>query len=107
MPGRLSLMNVVELLAHGPQRIFNIANKGRLVVGYDADLTIVDLNEKRKIEDTWIASRCGWTPFAGTEVQGWPIRTLVRGQTVMINDEIVGPPQGQPVRFLETLEGTG
>jgi len=63
--GRLSLARFVDLTSAGPQRIFGIAGKGRIAVGYDADLTIVDLKAERVIEDAWIGSKCGWTPFAG------------------------------------------
>jgi len=103
--GRLSLERLVDLTAHGPQRIFQIARKGRLTVGFDADITLVDLKAKRTITDEWIESRSGWTPFAGMEVQGWPVATLVRGQTVMREDEILTPAIGQPVRFLDTQPG--
>ena len=73
--GRLSLARFVDLTSAGPQRIFGIAGKGRIAVGYDADLTIVDLKAERVIEDEWIGSKCGWTPFAGRRVKGWPVGT--------------------------------
>ncbi|MFQ5626385.1 MAG: dihydroorotase [Methyloligellaceae bacterium] len=101
--GRLSLERFVDLTSHGPQRIFGIACKGRIASGYDADFTIVDLAASRTIEDEWIASRCGWTPFAGHSVTGWPKGTIIRGKRVMWEDEIIGEPGGQPVRFLEAL----
>ncbi len=101
--GKLSLERFVDLTSHGPQRIFGIACKGRIAAGYDADFTIVDLAAKRKIEDDWIASRCGWTPFAGRSVTGWPKGTVIRGRRVMWEDEILGTPGGEPVRFLEAL----
>ena len=63
--GRLSLARFVDLTSAGPQRIFGIAGKGRIAVGYDADLTIVDLKAERVIDNEWIGSKCGWTPFAG------------------------------------------
>ena len=63
--GRLSLARFVDLTSAGPQRLFGIAGKGRIAVGYDADLTIVDLKAERVIEDDWVGSKCGWTPFAG------------------------------------------
>jgi dihydroorotase len=103
--GRLSLERFVDLTAHGPQRLFGLAGKGRLARGYDADLTIVDMKAKRTIRNDWIESRCGWTPFDGMEVQGWPIATIVRGRIVMRDGEIVGPAHGQPIRFQETLAG--
>ncbi|MGV1015446.1 MAG: dihydroorotase, partial [Methyloceanibacter sp.] len=68
--GRLSLARFVDLTSAGPQRIFGIAGKGRLAVGYDADLTIVDLKAERVIGDEWIGSKAGWTPFAGRKVRG-------------------------------------
>jgi dihydroorotase len=100
---KLSLERFVDLTSHGPQRIFGIACKGRIAAGYDADFTIVDLAAKRTIEDDWIASRCGWTPFAGRSVTGWPKGTVIRGRRVMWEDEILGTPGGEPVRFLEAL----
>jgi dihydroorotase len=102
--GRLSLERFVDLTSHGPQRIFGIACKGRIASGYDADFTIVDLAHKRTIEDDWVASHCGWTPFAGRSVTGWPKGTIIRGRRVMWEDEILGQPGGEPVRFHEALK---
>ncbi|MDJ0949356.1 MAG: dihydroorotase [Alphaproteobacteria bacterium] len=101
--GRLSLERVVDLTSAGPARIYGIAGKGRIAVGYDADLTIVDLAHKRTIDNDWIASKCSWTPFDGVAVTGWPKATVIRGSIVMREDETLGAPDGQPVRFLETL----
>ncbi|MCU0672581.1 MAG: dihydroorotase [Myxococcota bacterium] len=101
--GRLSLERLVDLLAHGPQRIYGIARKGRLTVGYDADLTIVDLGREHVITHEEQASRVGWTPFAGWKLKGWPVRTIVRGRSVMIDGQLQGAPSGRAVRFVETL----
>jgi dihydroorotase len=100
--GRLSLARFVDLTSAGPQRLFGIAGKGRIAVGYDADLTIVDLKAERVIEDAWIGSKCGWTPFAGRRVQGWPVGTLVRGRLAMWQGEL-GQAGGEPARFGEAL----
>jgi dihydroorotase len=100
--GRLSLARFVDLTSAGPQRIFGIAGKGRIAVGYDADLSIVDLKAERVIENEWIASKCGWTPFAGRRVRGWPAGTLVRGTLAMWEGEL-GKASGQPIRFGEAL----
>jgi dihydroorotase len=100
--GRLSLARFVDLTSAGPQRLFGIAGKGRIALGYDADLTIVDLKAERVIEDAWIGSKCGWTPFAGRRVRGWPVGTLVRGKLAMWQGEL-GRPGGEPVRFGEAL----
>jgi dihydroorotase len=101
--GRLTLERIVDLTSAGPQRIYNIAGKGRIAVGYDADLVLVDLEARRVIRNDWIASRCGWTPFDGREVKGWPKATILRGAFVMREDELIGAPIGQPVRFAESL----
>jgi len=100
--GRLSLARFVDLTSAGPQRLFGIAGKGRIAVGYDADFTIVDLKAKRVIEDTWIGSKCGWTPFAGRKVTGWPVGAIVRGRRAMWEGAL-GEPGGAPVRFGEAL----
>jgi dihydroorotase len=101
--GRLSLLRLVDLTSAGPARVFNIAGKGRIAAGYDADLTLVDLGATRTITNDWIASRCGWTPFAGMKVTGWPAATIIRGRLVMREGELLGKPSGRPVRFGETL----
>lgn len=101
--GRLTLERFVDLACHGPNRIFGMARKGRIAVGYDADLTIVDMKARRTIRNEWIASKCGWTPYDGKQVTGWPIGTVVRGTIAMWNDELQGKAQGEPITFVETL----
>ena len=101
--GRLSLERFVDLTSAGPARVYGIAGKGRVAVGYDADFTVVDLAARRTIERDWIASKCAWSPFEGRTVTGWPVATVVRGRVVMRDDELCGAPHGQPARFLETL----
>ena len=89
----------------GAARIFGIAGKGRIARGYDADFTVVDLAAERVIDNEWIGSKCGWTPFAGRRVKGWPVCTLVRGRLAMWEGEL-GTARGKPVRFGEALRGT-
>jgi dihydroorotase len=101
--GRLSLARFVDLTSHGPNRVFGIANKGRIALGYDADFTVVDLKAKRTIRSEDQATRAGWTPFDGFEAQGWPMATIIRGNVVMRDGEIVTPSSGKPMRFLEAL----
>jgi dihydroorotase len=104
--GRLSLERFIDLTSAGAQRIFNIANKGRMAEGWDADLTLIDLKATRAIRHEDQASRCGWTPFDGFQATGWPMATIVRGRVVMSDGELVGAAHGRPVRFQETLERT-
>jgi len=101
--GRLGLSRLVDLTSAGPARLFGMAGKGRVAVGYDADLTVVDLKRRETIHNDWIASRCGWTPYDGREVTGWPVGTFVRGAKVMWEGELVTPATGAPVRFHAAL----
>src|SRR3984893_17641557 len=101
--GRLSLARFADLTSAGPARIYNIAGKGRIAAGYDADFTIVDLKRSETITNQWVASRAGWTPYDGIRVAAGPVVTFVRGRRVMWQGEIVMQSTGEPVRFLETL----
>jgi dihydroorotase len=101
--GRLSLQRFVDLTSAGPSRLFGIACKGRIAVGYDADLTVVDLKRVATITNRWIASRAGWSPYDGVDVIGWPVGTYVRGRKVMWEGEVTMLSQGEAVRFLENL----
>lgn len=101
--GRLTLQRFVDLTSAGPQRVFGIANKGRIALGYDADFTVVDMQARRTIRHADQATRCGWTPFDGFEAQGWPMATIVRGAVVMREGELLAPALGAPMRFVETL----
>ena len=104
--GRLTLERFVDLTSAGAARIFSIAGKGRIARGFDADFTIVDLKARRTIENSWIASKCGWTPFDGMETTGWATATIIRGQTVMRDRALADASRGEPIRFVETLPKT-
>lgn len=104
--GRLSLQRLVDLTSAGPARIFGLEGKGRIALGYDADLTLVDLKAQRTIKNDWIASRSGWTPYHGKSITGWPIHTVVRGHVAVRDEQLVGSPEGQTIRFLDTSEAT-
>jgi dihydroorotase len=97
--GRLSLARLVDLMAAGPARIYGLRAKGRIAVGYDADLTLVDLHARRRIENAAMASLCGWTPFDGVAVTGWPVATIVRGAAVMQHGEVLATPRGALASF--------
>ncbi len=101
--GHLGLKQLIDLTAAGPSRIFGIAGKGRIACGYDADFAVVDLKKRWIIEENWIASKSGWTPYAGQRITGQPVATILRGQIVMRDGAIQGHPSGQAIRFTETL----
>ena len=97
--GRLPLGRMVDLMSAGPARVYGAIGKGRIAAGYDADFTLVDLKRRRTIANSAMASPCGWTPFDGKDVTGWPVATIVRGRVVMREDEVLGEPGGRLVRF--------
>ncbi len=101
--GRLSLMRFVDLTSHGPARLFNIAGKGRIAVGNDADFTVIDLKRRETITNAWTASRAGWTPYDGVQVTGWPVGIVIRGRRVMWQGELVEPSKGEAIKFMEAL----
>lgn len=97
--GRLTLQRLIDMTSAGPQRIFGIVGKGRIAVGYDADFTIVDLKARWTVEESWLASRCGWSPFTGMELTGKPLGTIIRGNRVMWEGQLANAAIGAPVRF--------
>jgi dihydroorotase len=97
--GRLTLQRLIDMTSAGPQRVFGIAGKGRIAVGYDADFTIVDLKARWTVEESWLASRCGWSPFTGMALTGKPLGTIVRGNRVMWEGQLANAAIGAPVRF--------
>lgn len=97
--GRLSLQRLVELTSYNAHRLFNFTAKGEVKIGNDADLTFVDLNRTETITEDWVASRCGWSPFTGMEIKGWPVGTMVRGQKVMWQGALTTPSIGAPIAF--------
>ncbi|KAF0137068.1 MAG: dihydroorotase [Rhodospirillaceae bacterium] len=83
----------------GPARLYNMAGKGRIAVGFDGDFTVVDLHARRTIRRDWLASRCGWSPFEGMTATGWPVVTVVRGHIAMREGTLSATPMGAPLRF--------
>jgi dihydroorotase len=97
--GKLSLTRLIELVCENPRHVFGCKSKGRIQVGLDADFTLVDLKKVRRIENKNMATRSEWTPFDGMQVKGWPIATIIAGNFVMQDDQVLGTPRGKPVEF--------
>ena len=72
-------------------------------LGYDADLTLVDLGAKRTITEDRVESTCGWTPFDGMECRGWPMAPIIRGRVVIRDGELAGTQAGKPLVFTGCL----
>ncbi len=92
--GRISLEKLSRLCSENVARHLGIyPRKGIIRVGSDADLAIVDMKLKKTLgEDYRVYSKMGYTPYEGREVQGIPVCTIVRGEVVMRDGEVVGKP---------------
>jgi dihydroorotase len=88
----ITLERVVDLIAGAPARAFGLTNKGRLEVGADADIAIVDLGREFEIRDEDVLSKIGWTPYAGRRIRGVVESTFVRGREVYRDGAVVGEP---------------
>ena len=97
--GKLTLEQLIKLMCENPCKIFGIKNKGYLKEGYDADLTIADMDKEVTIKDEMIASKCGWTPFNNYKVKGFPVGTIVNGNLVMTNGKVIVESKGTPLKF--------
>ena len=97
--GRCSVSQVVNWMATAPAKAYQIQNKGQLEVGYDADLVLVDLTEYRPVKRETLQSKCGWSPFEGWSLTGWPIYTFVNGQLAYARGELFPDVRGQALRF--------
>ena len=108
MNGKCSVSDVVKWMCAGPARVYGMQNKGSLIEGYDGDLTLVDLETRRTITDADVWTRVGWTPYAGMELTGLPMWTVVDGIPVhkrtiggSFKGEAIGAPgcAGRAIRF--------
>ena len=87
--GRLSVVDVARLMSERPAEIFKLKGKGYLAEGNDADLTVVDLYKRYRIDSSKFLSKAKYSPFDGREVEGKPVKTFVSGQLIMNDGEIV------------------
>ena len=86
---RLTLRRLVETMCENPAKIFRLNNKGFIKNGYDADFVIVDMKAQKKIRNDEMRTKCGWSPFDGFEVRGWPVKTIVRGKIVFEDGDVM------------------
>jgi dihydroorotase len=96
---KLTLEQLIKLMCENPCRIFGIQNKGYIKEGFDADLTIVDMNKEQTIKNEIMATKCGWTPFHDMTIKGFPVATIINGRTVMSDGKVITENSGQPLEF--------
>jgi dihydroorotase len=97
--GRCTLEQVVRWMCDAPARVWDIVNKGRIVVGYDADLVLVDLQKTATILNSEQETKSRWSPWDGVTLQGWPVRTWVMGREVFRDSRIDDSVRGCEVTF--------
>ena len=95
----LDLKKLVRMTSQRPAKLFGIKDRGRLEIGQYADLAIVDLQAKRTVEQHWLESKCGWSPYVGESLTGWPVHVLMNGIIQVEDAGLVGRPAGIPVEF--------
>jgi dihydroorotase len=103
--GRITLEQIVAWMCTRPALIWDIVGKGKIEVGYDADLVLVDLQKSATIRNDEQLCKSKWSPWAGAELTGWPVRTFVAGQTVFLDGKVNPNIRGQEARFDHALGG--
>jgi dihydroorotase len=97
---RLSLGKLVELTSRNPARIFRIKGKGRIKEGYDADLTIVDMDLTKRVDARKMFTKCGWSAFNNKLLKGWPVMTIVNGNIVFEKGKVHTHMKGEHINLI-------
>lgn len=98
--GRISMNRLVEVLAQKPAQIFRLSNKGFIRKGFDADLTIIDLNKDFTIDPLSFHSKAKYSPFSEWRVSGKAVKAFVNGKLVMEEGKVLSKPgNGRIIRL--------
>ena len=100
--GRCTLADILNWMWRGPAQLYGIPNKGQIAEGFDADLTLVDMQTARLLEDEDVVSRAGWSAYRGRRLTGWPLVTVVGGRVVYADGAIRPGIFGRPLTFDST-----
>jgi dihydroorotase len=99
MAGKCTVQQVSNWMSTAVAKAYKIPNKGKIEVGYDADLILVDLDNYRPVLREEVLSKCGWSPFEGWELTGWPQYTIVGGKVAYAEGKLNTEVRGQALRF--------
>ena len=97
--GTCTLSQVVHWMCDAPARVWDIVGKGRIAVGYDADLVLVDLAKPQAVRNEDQLTKCGWSPWHGETLTGWPVRTWVMGHEVFRDGQVIDTRRGNEAIF--------
>lgn len=103
--GLCTVEQVVSWMCDAPARVWDIVNKGRITPGYDADLVLVDLAKSATVRNHEQATKCGWSPWDGVTLTGWPVRTFLLGETVFKDGVLNDNHRGREILFDHTRGG--
>jgi len=95
--GRCTLAEIQKWMCHGPATAYGIRNKGRILEGWDADLTLVDIEHARPVRNEEMFTKVRWSPFNGRDLYGWPVYTIVGGQVAYDHGKIREGVRGRPL----------
>jgi len=95
----MDISEVVKLMCENPAKIFGLKTKGKLEKWYDADITVVDIDLEKAVDNKKLFTKCKWSPYNGTSFKGWPVMTFVAGELVYKEGKIVGGMNGKEVLF--------
>jgi dihydroorotase len=103
--GRCTLQQVARWMCDAPARVWDMVGKGRIAVGYDADLVLVDMHKSAVVRHEEQQTKCGWSPWHGVTLQGWPVRTWVLGQEVFRDGQFNAAVRGREALYDHTRGG--
>ena len=96
---RCTVAQVANWMSTAVARAYRIPNKGLIEPGYDADLVLVDLSTYRPVLREELQTKCGWSPFEGWNLTGWPVVTIIGGQIVYDHGKIDTTVRGKALTF--------
>jgi dihydroorotase len=99
MAGKCSIEQVANWMSTAVAQAYNIPNKGAISIGYDADLVLVDVENYHLVERASLETKCGWSPFEGWNLTGYPVYTIVNGNVVFDRGTINSGVKGKALRF--------
>ncbi|MDR3688642.1 MAG: dihydroorotase [Fimbriimonas sp.] len=97
--GRIGIETIVRMACEAPALIYGIHGKGRIEVGFDADLTLVDAKRSRVFERSMVQSKCGWSPYEGETLTGWVEHVVLNGRVAVREGQLAGSPTGRMLDF--------
>jgi dihydroorotase len=97
--GRCTVAQVANWMSAAVAKAYKIPNKGKIAPGFDADLVLVDLDNYRLVVREEMVTKCGWSPFEGWSLTGWPVVTVVGGKVVFDKGKLDTTVRGEALTF--------